>query len=178
MTCKAALPIRSAILLAASAVIWHAALSACSAAGAEGKQPESRLLSESEANSGIRVVSLQPTAGGQMLDLRYQVVDPEKARSILDRNKKAYLLDGKTGKTLPVPLTKAGSMRQTTRKPETGRTYFMLFSNPGGLVKEGGSVSLLVGDFRRDGIIVGDPGAATASAGNPAVPKSDKGPKP
>jgi hypothetical protein len=95
-----------------------------------------------------------------MLDLRFQIIDPEKAKAVLDKNKKAYLLDGKTGKTLPVPVTKAGSMRQTTRKPEAGRIYFMLFSNPNRMVKEGGSVSLVIGDFRKDGIVVDSSGAA------------------
>ena len=45
--------------------------------------------------------------------------------------------------------TKAGSMRQTTIKPEAGRIYFMLFSNPNRMVKEGSSVSLIIGDFIR-----------------------------
>ena len=75
---------------------------------------------EAETTFGIKIVSLRPTAAGQMLDLRFQVIDPEKAKPVLDKNNKAYMLDGKTGKTLPVPVTKAGSMRQTTLKPEAG----------------------------------------------------------
>jgi hypothetical protein len=157
------------VFLALLATIGLAALPAIAVAGAEGTPSESRLLSDSEKNFGIKVVSLRPTAGGQMLDLRFQVIDPEKAKAVLDKSKKAYVQDGKTGKTLPVPVTKAGSMRQTTPKPEAGRIYFMLFSNPGWMVKEGGSVSLLIGDFRKDGIIVDASGAAPVSAGTPAL---------
>lgn len=117
------------------------------------------VVPDSEKNFGIKVVSLRPTAGGRMLDLRFRVVDPEKAKAVLNKSKRAYLLDGNTGKTLPVPVTKAGAMRQTTLNPEKDRVYFMLFANPGGLVKEGGSVSLVIGDFRKDDIIVESSGA-------------------
>jgi hypothetical protein len=147
------------------------------AAGAEA-QSKGSALSEPENNFGIKIVSLRPTASGQMLDLRFQVVDPEKAKAVLDKNKKAYVLDGKTGKTLPVPVTKAGSMRQATIKPEAGRIYFMLFSNPNRMVKEGSSVSLIIGDFRKDGIIVDASGAAPASIATPAVREADEMGKP
>ena len=150
----------------------------CLSAAAEEGQPKSSALLEPEKNVGIKIVSLRPTAGGQMLDLRFQVIDPEKAKAVLDKNKKAYLLDGKTGKTLPVPVTKAGSMRQATLKPEAGRIYFMLFSNPNRMVKEGGSVSLVIGDFRKDGLVVDSSGAATVPAGTPALQKTDDTGKP
>ena len=144
----------------------------CMSAGSEEGQLKSSALSEPERNFGIKIVSLRPTAGGQMLDLRFQVIDPEKAKAVLDKNKKAYLLDGKTGKTLPVPVTKAGSMRQTTLKPEAGRIYFILFSNPNRMVKEGGSVSLLIGDFRKDGIVVDSFGNSACSCRDPGFAKN------
>jgi hypothetical protein len=160
------------------AISGFAALPAGTVAGAAGTPPESRLPSDSENKFGIKVLSLRPTAGGQMLDLRFQVIDPEKAKPVLDKNKKAYILDGKTGKTLPVPVTKAGSMRQTTIKPEAGRIYFMLFSNPGRMVKEGSSVSLIIGDFRKDSIVVDASGAAPVSTGPPALQKTGDTGKP
>jgi len=127
-------------------------------------------VSGSEKKFGIRVVSLRPTAGGRMLDLRFRVDDSEKAKAVLNKNRKAYLLDGNTGKTLMVPVTKAGAMRQTTLNPEKGRVYFMLFANPGGLVKEGGSVSLVIGDFRKDDLIVESSGTAMPATEYPMRP--------
>ena len=114
---------------------------------------------EVETAFGIELVSLRPTAAGQMLDLRFRVIDPEKAKPLLDKGSKAFLMDAASGKVLPVPVTKAGSMRQTTLKPEAGRVYFMLFSNPGRVVKEGSRVSLVVGRFRKDGVVVDSAGA-------------------
>jgi hypothetical protein len=137
----------------------------CLAADPVRMELKNASVPDPEKNPGIKIVSLRPTAGGQMLDLRFQVIDPEKAKGVLDKNKKAYVLDDKSGKSLPVPVTKAGPMRQTTLNPVAGRVYFMLFSNPGGMVREGDSVSLLIGDFRKDGIVVDSSGAVPAAPG-------------
>jgi hypothetical protein len=159
------------LFLAVLVIAWLSAPHPCLSAAVEEAQSKSSMLSEPEKNFGVKIVSLRPTAGGQMLDLRFQVIDPEKAKHVLDKNKKAYILDSKTGKTLPVPVTKAGPMRQATLKPEAGRIYFILFSNPNRMAKEGNSVSLVIGDFRKDGIIVDASGAAPVSAGTPALKK-------
>jgi hypothetical protein len=140
----------------------------CRAAAPAESLLKSSDLSEPEKRFGIRIISLRPTALGHMLDLRFQVVDPEKAKPILDRNTKSYLVDQKSGKTLPVPVTKSGSMRQTTLKPESGRVYFILFSNPKGMVKENGRVALVIGDFKKEDISVQAAGAVPASTDYPA----------
>jgi hypothetical protein len=178
MTCSATFWNRGMVVLAALAIGGFAALPAGAVAGAAETPSESRLLSDSENNFGIKILSLRPTAGGQMLDLRFQVIDPEKAKPVLDKNKKAYILDSKTGKTLPVPVTKAGSMRQATLKPEAGRIYFILFSNPNRMVKEGSSVSLLIGDFKKNDIVVDSSGAAPVSAGAAVPQKAGEPAKP
>jgi len=121
--------------------------------------------SDPEKIFGIRIISLRPTALGRMLDLRFEVVDPEKAEPILDKKNKAFIVDAKSGKTLPVPVTKSGSMRQTTLKPEAGRVYFILFTNPSGMVKEDSSVALVIGDFRKEGIKVDSSGATSSPKG-------------
>jgi hypothetical protein len=115
---------------------------------------QQRALTPAEKKCGIRIVSLRPIAAGHMLDLRLQVLDPAKAMHVLSRKSKAFIVDQGTGKTLPVPVNKTGPMRQTTLKPEVGRYYFALFSNPGGLVKEGSKVTVVIGDFRAQNITV------------------------
>jgi hypothetical protein len=138
-----------------------------------GRDPEERF--------GIKILSLRPTALGRMLDLRFEVVDPQKAEPILDKKHKAFLVDTKSGKTLPVPVTKSGSMRQTTLKPEKGRVYFILFTNPSGTVKEESSVALVIGDFRKEGIQVGSSGempSPKAPEEKPAIHESDEPKKP
>jgi hypothetical protein len=142
------------VFLAALLVAWFGPLSDCRAAAPGESLSKNSGLSDPEKNFGIQILSLRPTALGQMLDLRFKVLDPERAKPILDKNKKSYLLDQKSGKTLQVPVTKSGSMRQTTLKPEAGRVYFILFANPGGFVKENSPVTLVIGDFKRGDIIV------------------------
>lgn len=105
--------------------------------------------SESNAGAaqwGVRILHLHLAAENQLLDLRFQVTDAQKALPILDRNLKAYLVNQKTGKAFPVPITKSGAMRQSTLKPENGREYFIWFSNPSGLTKAGDVMTLAVGE--------------------------------
>jgi hypothetical protein len=111
-------------------------------------------LTASEKKWGVKIMGLRPIAAGHMLHLRLQVLDPAKAMHVLSRKSKAFIVDQDTGKALPVPVTKSGPLRQTTLKPEVGRYYFALFSNPGGLVKEGSKVTVVIGDFRAENIMV------------------------
>jgi len=161
-----------AVLFVELAIIAIALMSPRWAAAAGATPSNGSGVSDSEKKFGIKIVSLRPTANGQMLDLRFQVVDPEKAKAVLDKHKKTFLLDGQTGKTLTVPVTKAGPMRQATLNPEAGRVYFTLFANPGGLVKEGSSVSLVIGDFRKDDVMIDSSGSQPASTEKPTAQKA------
>ena len=102
---------------------------------------------------GIKELGIRLSAAGYMLDFRYKVLDPEKASLLLQRQAKAYLIDQTTGKKLGVPRTKLGPMRQTSVKPIADREYFILFSNPG-VVKPGSKVTVVIGDFRIENLIV------------------------
>ena len=50
-------------------------------------------------------------------------------------------------------LEKVGQLRQSST-PETGKIYWMAFSNKGRLVKRGDHVSVVIGKFRADGLVV------------------------
>jgi len=115
---------------------------------------EKKLPADPLTDWGIEIITLRQTAAGRMLDLRFRVIDPAKASYVLSSRNRVYIVDLKSGKALGVPITKAGPMRQTTLSPEAGRTYFTLFSNPGGLVGEGSKVALVVGDFSFGNIII------------------------
>ncbi|MDW7773934.1 MAG: hypothetical protein SCH71_13685 [Desulfobulbaceae bacterium] len=106
---------------------------------------------------GIQVESLRSSANGHLLDFRYRVKDPDKATYLVDRRNKPYLIDQASGKVLAVPNTaKVGPMRQTVRsgKPKEDRVYFVLFGNPGGMVKPGSQVTVVIGDFKAEDIVV------------------------
>lgn len=110
--------------------------------------------SELERRWGVQPVALRLTGGGHFVDFRYRVTDAEKAKPILSRDVKAYLEDHESGKVLTVPVTKLGTMRGTTVQPKEERQYFILFANTGKLVEQGRRVSVIVGDFRVEGLTV------------------------
>jgi hypothetical protein len=103
---------------------------------------------------GVEIIGVKPVASGYMLSFKYRVVDAEKARSLNERKIKAYLVDEATGTVLAVPaMENVGELRQGAAAQED-RTYFMIFGNPGKLVKSGQRVSIVAGDFRVEGLVV------------------------
>jgi hypothetical protein len=84
------------------------------------------------------------------------VIDPEKASLLFkSKEKSPILVDQATGAILRIPsMAKMGSLRTSMKNPVEGKTYFMLFANPGGLVKKGGKVTLLVGDLKTENLVV------------------------
>lgn len=103
---------------------------------------------------GIEIRSLRVTGGGGFLDLRFRVLEPEKASILLDPSVPATLVHEPTGKVLTVASSKIGKLRQRTAQPETDREYFILFRNSGGLVSPGEKVSLAAGDCKVEGLEV------------------------
>jgi hypothetical protein len=129
----------------------------CSAANVENKSdaPKDEKLSIAEKKWGIRPLSIQLTAAGNMLDYRFRVIDPDKAMLLMKRGDKAYLIDQASGVQLSVPRTKVGPLRQTGTKPKAGKVYPILFSNTGKVIKSESKVTLVIGDFRMENIVVG-----------------------
>jgi hypothetical protein len=109
--------------------------------------------SELEAIYGIKVVSLSLSGNDYVIDLRYKVVDADKARPILDKANKPVLIHTATGDRFYVPTRPViGSLRQTVPKKTVitaDRVYFMLFANPNQKLKIGDVVSLAVGEFSK-----------------------------
>ena len=128
------------IMALAAVVLWPALDVAPGRAADSAGTVEA--LTECEKTAGIKVVSFRPISSGLMLDMRYQVVDAEKAKSVLSKKAQFFVTDAKSGKTLTVPVTKSGPMKQTTLEPEKGRLYFTLFGNPNRLIPPGGLVNL------------------------------------
>jgi hypothetical protein len=103
---------------------------------------------------GVEVMHVRQTAAGYMLEFRYRVLDPEKAKPLFERQTKPMLIHAETGAQLIVPTpAKTGALRNSN-PPIAGRIYWMFFANPGKLVQPGHHVSVEIGEFRADGLIV------------------------
>jgi hypothetical protein len=114
-------------------------------------------ISQIKEEQGVEIQSLQMTAGGYMMDFRFRVLDVEKAKIFFDHRVKPYLHVEKSNAKLPVPMaSKVGAFRSTDRgkniKPN--KNYYIVFGNPDAHVKRGEKVTLVVGDFKVEGMTV------------------------
>ena len=107
-----------------------------------------------EEKYGIQIKGVRLTAADHMLDFRYRIIDSEKASIFVNRQIKPYLIDQATGTKLPVPRTRLGPMRQTAVKPAADRDYIILFGNPNKLVKQGSLVTVVIGEFKAENLVV------------------------
>jgi len=105
-------------------------------------------------NWGVEIVGVKPVASGYMLAFRYRVLDPEKAKALNDMHSKAYIVDEATGIRLAVPaMENIGELRSGSA-PRANHTYFMIFGNPGKVVKSGNLVSVVAGNFQVGDLVV------------------------
>lgn len=97
-----------------------------------------------EEEFGIRIRLVGVTAGGGLIDLRYRVVDLEKALPLLGTHETMpALVDAKSGSELKAPET---MMHHDNLKAD--RTYFMHYPNAGNRIKPGAQVAVVMGDIR------------------------------
>lgn len=137
-------------------------LAACAGPAAKSAAvPAPRIVAampvQDEANAlGIHVTALRLSAGGFMVDLRYRVLDPERAKLLLDKKTPTYLVDEATGLKYAVPNTaKLGRLRAgANNNIHTDRDYGMLFGNPGHQLKAGTTVTLVAGSVEVPHLIV------------------------
>jgi hypothetical protein len=103
---------------------------------------------------GVEVLFVRRTAAGYMVEFRYKVLDPEKAKALFVRKTKPVLTHVETGTELVVPTpAKTGALRNSD-VPLADHTYWMFFSNKGNVVQPGDRVNIRIGDFLLEGLVV------------------------
>ncbi len=99
---------------------------------------------------GVRITHVAVTGGGGLLDLRVQVLDPDKAAALHDPANPSALVDATTGIVASSLL-----MGHSHSDPfKAGVTYYYVFENPGNVIRRGGTVSVLLGDTEIDDVPV------------------------
>lgn len=107
-----------------------------------------------EAYAGVGDLSVRLIASGNLIRFSYRVVDAATAKVLGDRNATPYLFGQRSHALLHVPsMDMVGQLRQGGQ-PEVGRMYWMVFSNKGNLIRAGDRVSVMVGTFHIDGLMV------------------------
>ena len=104
--------------------------------------------------NSIEIESIRLTAAGHYIDLRYRVLDAERANQVLGPGVKPLLIDEASGAVMAVPTTaKLGSLRQTRGEQRPDRSYFILFVNSAGL-QSGSRVTAEIGDMKFESLAI------------------------
>lgn len=119
-------------------------------------KPAARAYEEGGAEKlGIKPVAIRLTAAGTMVDFRYSVLDSRKSLPMFSRKTKTFLVEQASGEQFPMPAdTKLGPLRSSSREPLVGREYFIFFTNPGGVLKHGSKVAVVVGDMKIENLTI------------------------
>jgi hypothetical protein len=103
---------------------------------------------------GVDGLTVRAVEAGDLIRFNYRILEPDKAAPLNDKKSEPYLVDESAGVKLVVPqLEKVGQLRQSGT-PEAGRVYWMAFSNKGRLVKPGDLITIVIGKFRAEGLVV------------------------
>ncbi|UQX88813.1 hypothetical protein M6D93_02140 [Jatrophihabitans telluris] len=100
--------------------------------------------------SGVRITRVDVTGGGGLIDLRYQVLDPDRAAALHDTATPPALVDETSGLVvhqLFMDHAHSGPYKQ-------GVTYYYLFNDPGNWVHRGSRVTVLLGNAQVEHITV------------------------
>jgi hypothetical protein len=101
-----------------------------------------------EEATGVRIVRIASVAGGGIVDLRFQVLDPDKALVVHDNQSPLSIVDERSGTALRAAFhgKHSGGTAQVGLNP--GLTYYLLFANSGGVLQRSDLASVTVGDVR------------------------------
>lgn len=103
---------------------------------------------------GVDNLKVSQTASGNLIRFSYRVTEPALAKALGDNKATPRMYGLRSRAMLEVPvMDKIGQLRQTNTV-EIGKEYWMVFSNKGNIVKSGDRVSVLIGSFHADGLMV------------------------
>jgi hypothetical protein len=101
--------------------------------------------------SGVKLTRLAVTGAGGLVDMRFQVLDPDKANALHDKATPPALVDEQTG--LVVNQLLMGHSHHGAYK--AGVSYYLVFENPGNWVHRGSKVTVLLGNAQVEHVAVG-----------------------
>lgn len=99
---------------------------------------------EVEQRYGVRFTMVGVTADHGLLDVRFIVLDSDRATDMLsDADRLPDVVVESQGKALPSP-----ALMPMIHNPVAGRTYYVLYRNSGGVVMAGDTVTLAFDEAR------------------------------
>lgn len=104
-----------------------------------------------EQETGLRLVRVALTGGGGLIDIRWQVLDPDKALVVHDPRSPPAIVDQASCVTVDRTWMQHAHKRKELRMAST---YYTLLVNAGGVVRRGSTVTFQVGEARLPGVTV------------------------
>lgn len=133
-------------LLITGAVLGGRTLMATQRVWKPGTMPVSK---EIEEKFGVRFTFLAITANGGMVELRYRVVDEDKAANFGHYTETApMIISEDTGDIIDVTI-----MGLHNHRVEPGRTYYVLYRNTGSALTSGRPATIAVGDLELKNVV-------------------------
>jgi hypothetical protein len=103
---------------------------------------------------GVDKLHAAYTSSGNLIRFSYRVLEPKQAAVLGNRENVPELIGIRSNAVLHIPtMEQIGQLRQLSAA-QANKEYWMVFSNKGNLVKPGDEVSVIIGKFRADGLIV------------------------
>ncbi len=147
-------PVSLVLLLALSALVGcagHSSVTRTDPGAQTVLEEQSTLIGQ----WGIEAQSLRLSGDDYLLDFRYKVVDPAKAKLVVNKKDSPYLIHEATGAQVGVPSSEQiGALRHTGGNLKPNTSYFVLFANPGRYIKRGDRVTLVMGKYRIEHLVV------------------------
>lgn len=100
--------------------------------------------------SGVKVTQIAVTGDGGLVDVRYRVVDPERASTLHDPATPPAVVDEDSG----LVVHELFMNHAHTGPYEAGVTYYLVFNNPGNWVQHGSKVTVMLGDAQVEHVLV------------------------
>jgi hypothetical protein len=103
---------------------------------------------------GVDLLAVKLAESDEIIRFSWRVLDPSRAAQLNNKGAEPSLIDPKAGVSLVVPVMENVGMLRQTATPEAGKSYWMAFSNKGRIVKRGDRVTVVIGQFRAEGLMV------------------------
>lgn len=103
---------------------------------------------------GIDNLSVSLAASGSLVRFSYRVTNAALAKPLGEKHASPYMVDPVRNVMVKVPvLEQVGALWQTTEL-ENGKRYWIAFSNKDHPIHVGDRVTVVIGDFHADGLMV------------------------
>jgi hypothetical protein len=111
-------------------------------------------MAEMRKKFGLEVIDV--VSSGPLINVQLMIFEPEKTGPVLSPAAERYLIDQKTGTRLSEGSQRAtaGQRRLVPGGGALRQPHMASFDNSKGLVKPGDTVSLVIDDYRIDGLVV------------------------